>query len=87
MTLAAIKIVLIRRFMKVRVDIPPVEGHEAPDFFFWLFSLMNFVSLLYMYSNKKKLTLLLFLSFMTLAAIEIVLIKKFMKVKADIPPI
>ena len=34
MTLAAIKIVLIRRFMKVRVDIPPVEGHEAPDFFF-----------------------------------------------------
>ena len=54
MTLAAIKIVLIRRFMKVRVDIPPVEGHEAPDFFFWLFSLMNFVSLLYMYSNKKK---------------------------------
>ena len=86
MTLAAIKIVLIRRFMKVRV-----EGHEAPDFFFWLFSLMNFVSLLYMYSNKKKLTLLLllllFLSFMTLAAIEIVLIKKFMKVKADIPPI
>ena len=91
MTLAAIKIVLIRRFVKVRVDIPPVEGHEAPDFFFWLFSLMNFVSLLYMYSNKKKLTLLLllllFLSFMTLAAIEIVLIRKFMKVKADIPPV
>ena len=53
---------------------------------------MNFVLSLYMYRNKKKLTLLLLLLlllllFMTLAAIEIVLIRKFMKVKADIPPV
>ena len=87
MTLAAIKIVLIRKFMKERADIPPVDWHAAPKIFFGLFSLMNFVSLLYMYRNKKKLTLLLFLSFMTLGVIEIVLIKKFMKVKADIPPV
>ena len=33
MTLAAIEIVLIRKFMKVKADIPPVDGHAASDFF------------------------------------------------------
>ena len=37
--------------------------------------------------RNEKLTLLLLLLFITLAAIEIVLIRKFMKVKADIPPV
>ena len=33
MTLAAIEIVLIRKFMKVKADIPPVGGHAASGFF------------------------------------------------------
>ena len=54
MTLAAIKIVLIRKFMKDRADIPPVDGHAASGFFPGSFlSLTLHNCFMHMYRNKN----------------------------------